>query len=427
MAGTHSYHINSVTQRAVICRAQAGNCPLKTDDGEPMPHFDNKASAKQWVERTEAKKAALNGDSFKGISKKPKVAVAKDVTEARVGQRMTPAVAKMREAIKQNTKNVVEARSENDAVALVGANPERAERRLKESIEFAKSRQNVHLMEKLSKSVVLPSGSFRRGDGSRFSTDTMLKNRQVMKNVDAEREKIQKALNSIVAEGGLEAGAKFTVKTEEGTFTATVTSNNFNEKEFTKLPEDVQRKMMRATETIDIDLARQHVRKEVLAGALSKTQVIDYVNGKDFNDVPKIHAETNYEGVTPQEKMQRGVESLAGLYSDTRKAHSSSYKDLKAANAEMNDSIKKVSNEYYGETGKNTFIPARSQFNGAIVTGRENISRKKLAEKMSDEEISAISKVTLTPDRAKAEKILPKEKFDKIFNNPGVTLRATEK
>lgn len=426
MSGTHNYHINQVTQRPNICTAQPGNCPLTTEDGEPMPHFDNKESARQWVAQTEKEKAEQGGNPLGTLtrSKKKRAVEAKDITTARVGTKMSPQVRKLRDAVKDNTKKVVESRSQNSTIALEGANPERAQRRLQESIEYAKSRQNVHLMEKLSTSVVLPSGSFKREDGSRFSTDDLLKNRQAMRNVDDERERLQRTLAKVASDPSL-AGQKFTVKNDNGTFTATVTRNNFSEREFGKLSPEKQAAIMKESSEIDIDKAREMLSPATMARVTTKTQVIDYVNGKQYPQ-DKVSAPTEFTG-TPQEQMQAGTEAFAKLYGDTKESMGSSYKAMKAENASMADSIKAVSNQAYEETGRNTFIPARSQYNGAIVSGRENISRAELKKVLSDERIAEISTVKQVPDRDKAKEVLSEREFGRIFGNPGVTLRATEK
>lgn len=44
------YHISPESGRPNICRAEKQNCPLKTDDGKPAPHFTDKAEAKAYVE-----------------------------------------------------------------------------------------------------------------------------------------------------------------------------------------------------------------------------------------------------------------------------------------------------------------------------------------------------------------------------------------
>lgn len=47
-----NYHISPKTGRSNICRAQDGACPLKSSDGEKLPHFANKLDAKAHIEKT---------------------------------------------------------------------------------------------------------------------------------------------------------------------------------------------------------------------------------------------------------------------------------------------------------------------------------------------------------------------------------------
>ena len=50
------YHINQTTGRVNICRAVKKPCPLKTENGEHVPHFDSKEDAKQHVEQQHRQK-----------------------------------------------------------------------------------------------------------------------------------------------------------------------------------------------------------------------------------------------------------------------------------------------------------------------------------------------------------------------------------
>jgi len=44
------YHISPESGRPNICRAEKQDCPLKTDDGKPAPHFTDKGEAKAYAE-----------------------------------------------------------------------------------------------------------------------------------------------------------------------------------------------------------------------------------------------------------------------------------------------------------------------------------------------------------------------------------------
>ena len=48
------YHVNQSTGRPNICRADKRPCPLRTESGEQVPHFDSKEDAKRWYENSNA-------------------------------------------------------------------------------------------------------------------------------------------------------------------------------------------------------------------------------------------------------------------------------------------------------------------------------------------------------------------------------------
>ena len=50
------YHINQSTGRPSICRAKKQPCPLKTEGGEQVPHFDSKEEAREYAEKQDAEK-----------------------------------------------------------------------------------------------------------------------------------------------------------------------------------------------------------------------------------------------------------------------------------------------------------------------------------------------------------------------------------
>lgn len=45
-----NFHISSNGQPSP-CTAKPGNCPLKEDDGQPMPHFENTNDAYVYIEK----------------------------------------------------------------------------------------------------------------------------------------------------------------------------------------------------------------------------------------------------------------------------------------------------------------------------------------------------------------------------------------
>lgn len=408
------YHVNKETGRANICRAEK-QCPLGAD----TPHFDNKQDAKAYVEKNEAQ----NNDTFTTVSK---VNAKKITAKNRVGNDLKPKVSELRAQVKANAKDVVSERAKNNNIILENANPERAQKRLEEAVEFANERKNVHLMEKLSTAKVLPSGSFKLANGTRFNTDQMLDRRTAIKHVEAQRAELNNALTEFTRENKIPVGSKATAKTDDGTFSITVNDGGFDEESYNKLPENIRAQMMKLENDIDIDLIREKISPQKQAEMMTKTQVIDYIIGKPHNiNQEAVKANTHFEGATNEEKMQDGANKVAALYSNAKDTFGKTQKQLNAESAIMTDAVKAAASQH--SPNQNTFVPARSQSNGAIVTGRENISRKKAYEILTKEEIQSVTVVNQVPDKEKAKSILSPAEYDKIFNARRVSIRATEK
>lgn len=404
------YHINPETGRANICRAQDGNCPLRTEDNKQLPHFNSKEESRDYIEKTEAK---MN-KTLSSVSRRKKIN-AKDVTDLPVGQKMRPKVKELKDKVIAQALAESANHSEKSGIVIQGANPERAKRRHEEAIEFAESRQNVHLAEKLSKSKVLPSGSFTRPDGSRFSTDRMLETRTAIKHVEAEREHLENVMNKIAASPDIKVGDKFSFKNASGSYSATVKEGGFNEKAFTELPENIKKMIVKDETSISIDKAREKLSPAQQKELISGSQVIDYVIGKP-REVGQnaVTADTNLGSGSSKEKLQLGIEHMGKLYADAEASFGVKQRDLKKESSEMDSSIKSLAADE--GNGNNVFAPARSFSNGAVISYRENISRKKAEEILTKSEIDSISYTRQVPDKDKARSLLTKDQYESIFN-----------
>lgn len=73
------YHINPETGRPNLCSAEDGNCPYKSSDGSPAPHFNTKEEARIYNEKEMNKEY---GKSAKPISKPNKKVTQKDIATA---------------------------------------------------------------------------------------------------------------------------------------------------------------------------------------------------------------------------------------------------------------------------------------------------------------------------------------------------------
>lgn len=381
------------------CTAQADNCPY----GESDNHFRTIAEAREaYTERLEQAYANLETVKIKK-------------------RKLTERENSIRDVNAKMAQQLVAARAENiQGITFEDADPVRAKRRLTESIEFAKSRHNENLVSKLAKATVLPSGAFKLEDGTRVNTDALLKKTLVMKTIEKERERLTDALTEVARQGGNDT-TKFSLKTERGTYSLTV-SEGVDEDAFERLSKKQRDACMSPKESLNMDLAREHLSPARLREITTETQVLDYVYGKE-PDVgqAEIKASTTFEGKTTDEKLQSGLKNVAAFYDTTTLKHGR-LREMKAYTTAGSAAIKTA----VADKKTNTFIPARSQYNGALVSGRQSINPKLARELLTPEEIEKITVVSDSPDIQKAQTVLSPEVFDKIFKAKKVGLRVTE-
>lgn len=325
---------------------------------------------------------------------------------------LTPQEKALRRQNYDAAQELVEARAETGDVIYDDANLKRAERRLNEAIEYAKGRENIYLVDKLSRATVLPSGAFLTADKKRINTDAVLKSYVATK-------AIEKARNKAIAElttrlGDEKVGTKFSVKTAAGSFSLTV-AEGIDDEAYDALPEDVRISISSEKDGFDSALAREHLSPEKYKAITNETQVIDYVVGKAPDSVVPEFKFSEKAGV------QGGLEDIAAFYGETHKTVGK-VRELKATLAEGSGAIKAEAAKREG----NTFAPARSQFNGAVVSGRRNVDPKKVDELLTVEEKALISKKNLSPDLDKAKNVLSPEEFGRIFETRKLALRVTE-
>lgn len=386
------------------CKAEKDRCPYGTAE----EHFTDQAEAQKEYERRGQE--VLNSEP--GLSKKAKSADPK----SKLTKREQELVEKNNDLLRK----IVNLRSETGDVTYEDANPDRAQRRLQEALNYAEGRGNTHLADKLSKAKVLPSGAFKTEDGKRVNTDKVLKAYVANKHIESERAAVIAQMNEAVRD--TEPGEKkFSVKTDAGSFSATV-GEGLDQDEFDKLTAKQKAACSSPRESLNLDKARETLDPKTLHEVTSKSQVSDYVVGKE-PDVGQneVKADRNLKGDTPDEKIKSGLNNLSDFYGRSAETYGKS-RDLKAEVAEGSDAIKSVASKHPGHT----FAPARSQRNGALVTERYSVNSKKAKEMLSDEQLKSITVTSDKPDPDKARLALSDEQFGKIFKARKVSVRVTE-
>lgn len=421
---SRKFHVNPATGAAAACTADVKPCPHGGESGSDN-HFDTRQEAVAAGEQIlQAQHQPLKSVSRGRPRRSDAVATDDPTAVERKGRTMTEQEALLRDSLREMSEKLVEVRAEVGDVAFDDADPKRSKRRLKEAIEFADSRGNTHLIKKLTGADVLPSGAFRLADGKRANTDKLIDNKTAAKHVEDERAKIIHTLENIAASPKLPVGA-YKFKNSAASISVTVKDGALNEAEFDKLPESVRKSISSDKSSIDINLVREHISPAKQAKIMNATQVVDTVIGRP-HDVgqSKVTAVTETTGTDEKEKFESGVQNLGKLYSDARETFNNSQRGMKKEADEMTSAMKAISQSR--NPGRNTFVPARSQMNGAIVTGRENLIPKMIPEVLSPAEIKKVTAVKRVPDITKAKEILSAEDFDRIFNARQVSARVTE-
>lgn len=404
---SQQFHVGE--KGAAPCNAQPGKCPL---GGE---HFDTAGEAEKAYE---AKAAEQYGENT-SLKKSPKSSSRKATGNRRpMNENEKAAVSAVADKVRGRIEN--RASEHGEGITYDDANPERANRRLNEAIAYAEERKNEHLINSLSKARVLPSGAFKTADGKRVNTDAVLKDKVRINHVESERNKIISEMSKAANSGDLSNG-KFSLKTDAGSFSATV-NDSMDREAFDALDEKTKAKISSPKESLNLDAAREHLDRKTLHEITSRSQVFDVVIGKE-PDVgkDKVQANTDLGSGSSDDKLNQGLKNMSDLYSTSAKEYGKQ-RDLKANYTEGTNAVKIAA----GKKDGNTFIPARSQRNGGLVTERLSVNRKKAQELLSPEQLKKITVTRNEPDRAKAEKVLDKEKFDKVFGQKKVSVRVTE-
>lgn len=380
------------------CTADIRDCPFGGEDN----HFNTIKAA-----RTEYEVRLTKAYDEVAVGKSKKL-------------RLTEKETSLRENNAKLAKEIVELRAQAGGITFEDANPVRAKKRLEESIAYAESRGNTHLVEKLSHATVLPSGAFKLDDGSRANVDKYLKAKQSIEDIEAGREKLITSINSLLKDEPT-ATTSFKLKTDAGSFSLTL-KPTFDQEEFDKLPAGLQSKLKSPKTGLSIEAAREKLSPETLATVTNDSQVVDFVIGKPTEtETSKITPKTSLTGETTDAKVESGLKNIADFYGDVR-AKAGTVKSLREETSSNNTAIKSAAAKNSGPV----FVPARSQSNGLVVTRRQTLSSSEVKAKLTPEQIESITVTKMEPDAKLAQTILPAKTFGKVFGTINASLRVTE-
>ena len=410
-----NFHFNPKTGRTGKCDATVRPCRFGQTQEQ---HGNTPADARANYERS------MESELLPTAAESKKPAPPKTLKQAGEDRfkNLTKREKELRERNKDLAQTLVDVRAQSaDGIVYDDANETRAKRRLNEAIEYANARGNSNLTDKLTSSRVLPSGAFVTADGRRVNTDAALKNYVTLKHIDSERERHLRAIKDSIGNEELKE-SKFSHKDANGSYSMTV-SNGLDTRAFDELPDGVKDKISSPSPSLSIERAREVLDKDTLEKVTTKQQTLDFVVGKE-PDVGKSKTTVSTEipaGGSADDRARAGLQNVAKFYDGVRKEHGP-IRELKSYKADSAEAIKTAAAKRDG----NTFIPARSQMNGGLVSGRTVLAPKAVKEHLTEEQQKAITEQRPKPDPEKAKAVLSSEEYERVFNARKVGLRFTE-
>lgn len=334
---------------------------------------------------------------------------------------LNPKEQSLRERNAELAKKIVELRAEQGDVTFDDANPERSRRRLAEAVEFAESRGNTTLVNKLTSAKVLPSGAFqRKSDKQRVNTDSALKSYVAEKKIAEGRTEMERAIQSKIDSGAISEG-KYTFRDDSGTYSLTVASS-LDQDAFDALDEDTKKAISTPKQSLSMDLAKSKLTGEQLSAVTTKQQVMDFVVGKEpaIEGVPRPNV--NFSGKNSEEVAANGLKNLSS-YTQAVESRFGSKAERAAKKSQDSEIIKSA----VADRGQNTFVPGRAYGNGALLSNRTVLAKKAVEETLTPAQIRSITVKSLQPDPVKAKSVLSEAQYSAIFERKTVGLRITPK
>ena len=409
--------------------------PTKCKFGTAAEDHINDKEAQQRNEQNMAEKHA-GADTIASSSNEGGVTRRRPTRRTRArNTEVTEHEQKLIDDYSNNIKKILEARSEAGDLQIDedAHDKEWAKKKFLEAVEYASSRGNEHLLSKLKKAQTLPSGSFTiKSTGKTVSTDTIIENHTRLEDLNDKSDAIRNDIKNIIKEAENKGvpvenlsmpPVAYKGANDKSRVTLSVTQE-LNNDEFKKLPQDIQDGALSTRTTIHIDDARANVPAGVLHKITNQTQTINYFMGKEKN----IDGNTSNSNIvdgdndTVQEKLARRQQALGEVYSSFYEANGVTQKEMKALHDENTEAAKNAASATGSQTG--VYLPARSHKNGALITSNYIVDTQEAKERLDEKTFNKIAKTTTSVSTTKLRPLLKKavkegritqEQADKVF------------
>ena len=438
MAG---YHVNPVTNRAMRCQTTPDRCPIvRKYPNLPTLHFDDKKAAEKQVDRVEE---ALNTflprkGRTKRISEEERVRIL-DATFEKFG------IPRNRTGLEGTTLVM----ADENGVPMY--NPALAAKRLDAAMRYAAEQRNEHLVNKLAKARLMPSGTIRLKTGEVAKVDALLDEEVRRKNLETQVGAVKTAISHIVKSDSFPADYKKSLTTPDGTrVTMSVKTDQLDTSAWEALPEEVREQCSREERAVDWDavervLADSPSRRDMV---FTDTLVVDTTIGRihDVNQGP-VRADLQFAKGRKSlaDQADAGVAEIGRLYETAHEAYGDplvntetgeivgvrkrTMRDVKKSAEEHKRILRAVAGEVGCERGGyNVAFPGKAHGNMAVIgASRRHCYEKRLREVLTAEEFeSVMTAVKRTPDREKCLQVLGKKEADRLFGATTATIRVTE-
>ena len=407
------------------CKATKRKCPRS-----PLVHGSTKEEVEAIIAEGLEKKHGAFAQMYRPRRTRKMTVLHDPGNVLRNNHEMTPEEAKVIDDLKKRVKKATRQRFHRERYDLKGGDPEVAEKRLDKSAAFADKKNDPHLLQKIREvDTVLPTGKFTQGEGKDqtvVTSDKYIKEYERQKRFKNESEKVRDKITEFASSPDVKTG-KYELENDDAKVSVTVTDGQVDEDFLSKLPKDVQKKITKPDVEVDLDRVRKNLSKEDQAKVLTRSSRIDVILSREHTvGQYVVNGNTDFKGATNEEKLESGMDNLAQLHSDAKAAYGMTQRDMRkqkdSMNAVLKDVVKQESN-----TDNPTYIPARAEGNGLIVSGVEKVNQKSAFKNLTKEQLEKVTVVKRKADEELAKKYLSEEDYAKLFGKRKVRILVNEK